>query len=250
MGEDPIAVLERELVDAARRRIAGRSKRHRPNLGSLAAALLVGLTLAIAGGALLVLGGHKRLTPSTSVAGRQQLIDILAVLRRPQTKGDLDPKIVSQLSGTPLAALAGTPDLPLVRFATTTPWGEKLYFVPSKPPTASALATLESQSPQSAFYDRPALARILARRASRGETLEMFSSNGGGGDATAADIETGDAFQIEGAGRSFAGGSTETRFISLCQTESPRSRSCCQDNHDQASPAPRPINTARRSRFP
>jgi hypothetical protein len=45
------------------------------------------------------------------------------------------------------------------------------------------------------------------------ETLGVMSAGGGGGGADAGAIEAGSALQIDGAGRSFAGGSTQTRFI-------------------------------------
>lgn len=205
MDDDPITTLERELVDAARRRTAGRPGVRRGKFGGLGPAAAVALTLLIGAGALILLGAHKRApsttTPSTTaVPGREQLIDIISVLRRPQTKADREAPILSRaLMGGILAR--GTPDVPLVRYATTTPWGEKLYFVPMKPPTAKPLAQLHLP------------AGVISRLRTRGETLGVFSARGGGGGGTAADIEAGYGWQTEGAGRSFAGGSTETRII-------------------------------------
>ena len=57
------------------------------------------------------------------------------MLRRPQTAADRPAALVSGFSGG-LIRLAGTPDLALMRYATTTPWGERLYVVPMNPLTA------------------------------------------------------------------------------------------------------------------
>ena len=206
MNDDPIAVLERELVNAARRRASQRPRDRRwLSVSTFATAALIAVTLAIAGGALILLGGHKRpMTPAAADTSRQQLIDIIGALRRPQTKADLSLSILSSLEKPPLVLLRGKPDLPLVRLATTTPWGEKLYFVPMKPPTARQLASLGQRliSP-----------KLIASLRSRGETLGLFSSQGGGGGGGAASIEGGYGLQTQGAGHSFAGGSTQTRLI-------------------------------------
>lgn len=125
MREDPIAVLERELVQAARRRGAPRRQRRIAGGLAMAAALLV--ALAIAAGALLLLGGHKG-PPSAGagVPGRQALIDELGVLRRAQTKADLGALIRPN-------ARFGKPDVPLIRRAAVTPWGQTVFFVPVRP---------------------------------------------------------------------------------------------------------------------
>lgn len=212
MTDDPIAVLERELVDAARRRASGRPRsRRRLSVGALASAALIAVALAVAGGAVIVLRGHKRPAATTATdRPRQQLIDILAVLRRPQTKADRSyPKNITR----PRPAMAfggGAPDIPLIRYATTTPWGERLFFVPIKPPTPDQIAASVNQFPRRL---RRQAARDIARQAARGETLGVFSSSGGGGDASAGDIKAGYSLGTEGAGRSFAGGSTRTRLI-------------------------------------
>jgi hypothetical protein len=122
------------------------------------------------------------------------------VLRRPQTKADLNRRILSQSLSIPMQ---GAPDLPPVRFATTTPWGEKLYLVPTKPLTIKQLHAQGMHLPP----------RLIARLLAGGETLGVFSPQGGGGASDAAAIEAGDAIGTEGAGRSFAGGSSQTRFI-------------------------------------
>jgi hypothetical protein len=66
--------------------------------------------------------------------------------------------------------LQGGPDMPLVRYATTTPWGERLYFVPIRPRTP----------------------------AGRPETLLVLSTDGGGGAGDAKSIEAGQGIGTAG----------------------------------------------------
>jgi hypothetical protein len=137
--------------------------------------VLSGAAVAVALGALVSLHGRPAAStqarpsvPAASSSSRQQLIDILGVLRRPQTPADL--RILSQL--TPPSPMFGTPDRSLIRFATTTPWGERLYLVPT----------------------------MLVSGGRRVERLSLFSTQGGGGAGTAADIEAGDGIGTEGGG--------------------------------------------------
>lgn len=204
--------LERQLIRAAERatethqqQAGGRSAHARTVADGFALVMAAAVTIVIGVGALILLGSHKPLTAGRAgTPGRQQLTAILGVLRRPQTKADLNQKVLSQLpSGL---AFQGKPDLPLVRFATTTPWGERLYFVPIKPLTAQQLASLQHRFPHLA-------ARDLANLRTQGETLSVFSSQGGGGASTVATIQAGKAMAFEGAGRAFAGGATRTKLI-------------------------------------
>ena len=193
MREDPITLLERELVDAARRRAgvaderegssheprgpwpALRPARRRSSLGAVAAIVASALAVVVVAlGAVVALHGRTSSTATrppahaASSSSRQGLIDILAVLRRPQTPADL--RILSQLAHLP--PFIGTADRSLVRFASTTPWGEKLYFVPMT-------------------------AREGGRRVER---LSVFSLQGGGGANTAGRIEAGQEIGTEGGG--------------------------------------------------
>jgi hypothetical protein len=188
--DDPIALLERELVDAARRQAAVidereassheprgpwpsalRPARRRRSLGAVAALALSGVAMVVAVGALVSLHGRTASSPGRPAAhpagpsARERLIDILGVLRRPQTPADL--RILSAVTHVPLQV--GSPDRPLVRYATTTPWGEKLYFVPMR-----------------------------ARQ--DGEQLSLFSTQGGGGAGDARSIEAGQGIGTEGGG--------------------------------------------------
>jgi hypothetical protein len=173
--------------------------------------LAVAVTLAIAVLALTEIRHHapKRAASSAAVSEREQLIDIVAVLRRPQTKADLG---LSRTSLPPPGVFIGTPDRSLIRFATVTPWGEKLFFVAFKPPTRRSLAAAERQSPQ---RDRAQLTETFRRLVARGETLGVYSRQGGGGNSPASVIQTQGELSTQGAGRSFAGGSTRTRLTLL-----------------------------------
>ncbi len=97
----PIDVLERELVRAARRMGAGEETvslpgaRRAPNRsrGAVAILLSTAAVIAIVLGAVVALGDHqrpRRLTPTpaaaASTSGARPLVDILGVLRRPQTR--------------------------------------------------------------------------------------------------------------------------------------------------------------------
>lgn len=75
----------------------------------------------------------------------------------------------------------GNLDLSLIRLASVTPWGDKVFLVPFKPNPASSISALPGV--------RPALATRFGRRAAQGETLGLFDSGGGGCCSTPADIE-------------------------------------------------------------
>jgi hypothetical protein len=82
--------------------------------------------------------------PSPAVkAAVGALTSILGVLRRSQTASDLNPALIRQLRqeyhdgkyATLHAGLDGLPVLSLMRLATVTPWGQRIYVVPFLPPT-------------------------------------------------------------------------------------------------------------------
>jgi hypothetical protein len=230
--DDPIAELERELLSAARRMSAGeetvslpgarrapgrgdrtRGRRAVPHssTGTVAVLVSTAAVIAVVLGAVVALGGHqrpRRPTPApaaaASTSGARQLVDILGVLRRPQTAADRSAALGSRFSSG-LLALAGTPDLALMRYATTAPWGERLYVVPMNPPTTRQIKSFAQRFPGA----RGQLVR-LAR--ARPETLMVFSDGSFGGSGDAATIEQRGGIGTEGAGRSFAGGSTATRI--------------------------------------
>ena len=221
--DDPITALERELVHAARRLGAGEdtlslpgarraaSGRRARSHGTVAILVSTAAAVAVVIGAVVALGGHVRPagpvptpSPAATTANPRQLVDILGVLRRPQTAADDPAALVSRYSRS--LAFVGTPDVALMRYATTTPWGERLYVVPLNPPTARELARFAQRDPGAAS------SRLLQYVRGRPETLMVFSANGAGGAGDAASIEQGQGIGTEGAGRSFAGGSTATRI--------------------------------------
>jgi len=215
--DDPIAVLERELVSAARRLGAGEETISLPGAGrprhgsrgAVAILLSTAAVIAIALGAVVALGGHRRPAPTPAPvapsASARQLVGILGVLRRPQTAADRPAALLSRYTRALTSALVGTPDVALMRYATTTPWGERLYLVPMNPPSAQEIARFARRDPGAG-------GQLLRNAGRRPETLMVLSAHGAGGAGDAASIEQGQGIGTEGAGRSFAGGSTATRI--------------------------------------
>ena len=218
--------LEDQLVRAAaknaaaahgRARTARLPRRAGPLAGAVGVAALIAVTVVIAAGALILVGdhdhhpraSHPHPTPAVTIeTSRAQLIRILGVLRRPQTYADLhSPAIERFLAGyhsgsTSLLYSVGTPEVPLIRRAASTPWGSGVFVIPMKPLSAARLAALRARYPQ-----LPQLAELP-----HGETIDLEVGFGGGCCATAAGIEAGHEVTTQGAGRSFAGGSTQTRL--------------------------------------
>jgi hypothetical protein len=69
---------------------------------------------------------------------------------------------------------------------------------------------MESLSPS---YTNTSAPSILRWARGIRDTGLSCAGGGGGGDASAADIQAGNSLETEGAGRSFAGGSTRTRLV-------------------------------------
>ncbi len=69
------------------------------------------------------------------------MTSILGVLRRPQTPADRNPALIRQLRNqdrsTFTVGIDGPQVLSLMRLATITPWGQRIYVVPFLPPTAA-----------------------------------------------------------------------------------------------------------------
>jgi len=155
-------------------------------LRGLALMLLVLCPLAIGFGAVALLHGakkppanaHPSAPDSSPGAMAQPLLRTLGVLRRPQTKADLDPSLLRILTRRAQAGL-GTPVISLIRLATVTPWGTKVFLVPITAPGNSASPTHASPEPAGQ---------------GRADSLEEFDlhqggAGGGGCCATAADIK-------------------------------------------------------------
>jgi hypothetical protein len=192
---------DRRAADPVTRGARADRSRRRPSIGALATIASVIVALIIGAGALVLLGNDKRAVPSsarTVTPGRQELISMLGVLRRPQTKADVDKWLLNQIEQRDTRTRQlGTPDVPLMRLVITS-WGEKLYLVPMKPPTVNALrATWEKISqlnPQSIPLRKFIAAHDIER-------LSLFTSNGGGGGgATAANIQDAGSDAFAGAG--------------------------------------------------
>jgi hypothetical protein len=145
----------------------------------------VAISIAIAGLALGLLG-RNHTKPNASAAratsSPQALLDILGVLRRPQTKADLNAALLQTLERQSRtgALPVGEPIRPLVRLATVTPQGAKVFLAVFTPPSERAIARLPAPL-------RASETRRLAD--GQGYTLALFVNRGGGCCATAADIE-------------------------------------------------------------
>ena len=249
---DFIDELEQELRAASQRRLrlaAARLPRPRvrPGLPAAAArAVPVAVAVLIAIGVTVVVltevrHTNPRRTPNRhAVADRQQLVDILAPLRRRQTAADRAFPTSTLPQGPAITGLQGTPDISLIPYAATTPWGERIFLIPMKPASAASANRYVNGFPPRL---RPQARHDIALRAARGETLSVFSARGdGGGDASAADIQAGNSFGTEAA-RSFAGGSTRTRRCWWSPTEWRRSRSCWRASPTATTTERRPTRT-------
>jgi len=197
--DDPVALLERELVRAARRRAAAgpvpdalpwpRARRRRIRVGdALSAAAAAGAVIvALAALALLGRGGGGHPASTAAASPRDRLVATLAVLRRPQTSADLGlPELSRAHTNHPaFRPMLGTPDRPLIRLASTAPWGAKVYLVPFRP-----LARRRIPSGWTAYAP-------LRVRSHRGEAITVLGGPGGHGSTlfgfTAADIAQGRA---------------------------------------------------------
>ena len=140
--------------------------RPRPgNGGVLLGVLATAVTVAVALAAIVLLGhGHPRQStnrhPQPSAQARE-LTSILGVLRRPQTTADRDPALIRELRRGARdkysLAIDGRPVLPLVRVATITPWGQRIYVVPFLAPTDQAKRRLPRRDQGAAVASTAAL---------------------------------------------------------------------------------------------
>jgi len=186
----------RSMKDAPMPR-AGRHKAHRRRtVGGLVTIAAVVIAVAVGVGAVVLLGHgspapQPNVRPSghAAISGRQELISMLGVLRRPQTSADINRKLLH--SPYPLW-LQGMADVPLMRLVITA-WGEKLNLVAIKPPSVGALRSAWKK------MNRPfPLRQYIAARDV--ETLSLFTNNGGGGGrVTAADLQYLGSDAFEGA---------------------------------------------------
>ncbi|MFZ0971749.1 MAG: hypothetical protein WAN22_05955 [Solirubrobacteraceae bacterium] len=198
-AETAKAKPERSIV-----RRFGASYRFGIRAGALSTLTAVAVTLVILVGGLILLGGAHHPPTPTVAPSAQPLTNILAVLRRPQTNVDHDPALLQRppFRLSRLQGKLGTPEPALIRLATITPWGAKVFLVPMKPPTKAALAKL------------PPLQRAFAEqqqaRDGRSDRLGVFTvGNGGGGTCCA------DAHAIQQAGAAMWGGTSLITWLVL-----------------------------------
>lgn len=99
---------------------------------------------------------------------RQDLVALLGVLRRAPSAADRDPGLTRRL-----AVLANrsncrglVADAPLIRFAGVTPWGQRIFVVPFKPPTCKPAPCTGTQ-------------RACAAPPPDEETVRLLSDTGG-----------------------------------------------------------------------
>jgi hypothetical protein len=203
-----VAAAERIAAAPADEAPTASRRRHWPMAGLRALPIGVGVAVAVAIAVLALTQIHHRTTTrrplprsaTTELPGRQALVDILGVLRRPQTAADRDSRTLTRNLKAIDQALEVTPDYPLIRRASTTPWGSAVFLVPVKP-----LPPAGPAPPGSTAY------APLPRRGYEG--LMEVDGSGAGGDVPASQIESGHFLGTSGAGRSFAGGSTQTRLV-------------------------------------
>lgn len=140
--------LENKLIRAAEREAFAAAAAAQPRsrvrrragkvVNTAAICLVMGVTLVIGGGALILLGGHKAPGhhPATGASGiqatRRQFLDILAVLRRPQTQADRAFAATGWAQPPRASGTRAVLDRPLIRLATTTPSGAQVFVVPLK----------------------------------------------------------------------------------------------------------------------
>jgi hypothetical protein len=139
--------FEAQLIELAERAASATSRRRRRlPAGALPTMLAATTALAVAAIAIIALGHRSHTSPRSSTAtvppAARQLVSELAVLRRPQTPADVNsPNLREflQLHGPddPRRRL-GQPIHSLIRLATVTPWGEKVYLVPFRAPDGTA----------------------------------------------------------------------------------------------------------------
>jgi hypothetical protein len=155
------SALERDRTAGTTGPSPRRSSAHRWT-GRLTLAVGASFSILVGVGAVILLSSGGQ-TPRTSVLARppagatrtQALIDILAVLRRPQAAGDRNaPRPFGRLPS--VEDVLGTPIDSLSRLASVAPWGVKAYLVPYAPPTARQIRRL------------PARVRSEIRRTARG----------------------------------------------------------------------------------
>jgi hypothetical protein len=134
-----------------------RLTRARGTAGAVVAAVVAvgvaAVVVALAGHGRPALGGrisvdHPLTWNQRLQASRGALIAELAPLRRPQTQAERAIARKLTRHELPFEEFYGTPDRSLVRYAATTPWGQRLYLVPITPWTSKEVREHEGKHVQ------------------------------------------------------------------------------------------------------
>ena len=161
MVDDPLQALEKQLVQAARRRAAGGDTGHTRRLsGAIAIAAALIPVLIVVGVVVVATGGGARSAVPSAHPGRSgratespgpargtlgpvtvtslydlhELEALLPVIRRRQAVADRPRALVALVTARAPEALYGAPLLRRMRRAAITPWGAKVFVVPVVPP--------------------------------------------------------------------------------------------------------------------
>lgn len=190
------AEIDRELA-GERQRVLRRSGGRFGQLGGLIAlGLATAVAALVAVAAFALLHGQSNPSGQSQASSAQPLLRILGVLRRPQ--GHLGESVSEILGpGGRLRAPLGTPDIRLIRLATTTPWGQKVFLVPFKPATARSIQNLP-----------PIMRRLTERQLGREGHAYRLGIFGGGGACCAS----ASAIESHGTG-TWGGDSNSTQLI-------------------------------------
>jgi hypothetical protein len=204
--------LRSSLVSAAERAGAApisRPRRRWPRTGLRAIPVAIGVAVAIAVAVLALTAIRhaptrvKPTSPAKQAPGREALLSVLGVLRRPQVPADLSGRVIQRFLRNRPPFGGGTVERGLIRRAMIAPWGSPIYVVPETPTGWTAYAPAPSSSTSTSVF-------TLKR-----EGVDVEDAAGGGCCATASAITQYGDLSTEGAGRSFAGGSAQTRLVLL-----------------------------------
>jgi hypothetical protein len=147
-GWRPLVVWETFIVRVRRRLDTSRPSLEQFLARSRGRLLALGaVAVAIAGAATLLqdrglpVSTARASTPTGGGSRGAGVVGIVGVLRRPQTSSDLDRRVLEEISlasGSRARAWWGTPVRSLIRLATVTPWGDKVFLVAFRPPSRAS----------------------------------------------------------------------------------------------------------------
>ena len=127
------------------------------------------MAVAIAGAATLLqdhglpVSAARATTPTHGGSLGVGVVGIVGVLRHPQTRSDLDRRALEQISlasGSRARAWWGTPVRSLIRLATVTPWGDKVFLAAFRPPSRASFERVSARLGFSAALRRRDLNRL------------------------------------------------------------------------------------------